>query len=159
MRDDEDTLFHYSPLLFECAPDPWPPSREMQQCVLEDIQQQFCTYMERALRDPDPWKAIRIMANAEKIFDAYIRERFTMLVPFRRELQADLHKAWRMARRQFIKRALLSPPNEFPLYVANARDPELGLDGPDAIEDLEAVVRHLETREPLNGDLRKRPRE
>jgi hypothetical protein len=154
MRDDEDNPFHYPAGFYECVNDPLPPSRETQECALFDIQVQFVECMERALAEPDPWVAIRIMVNCERILDTYARERFVMLAPVQRELQADLHKVWRMERRRFIKRALLSPANEFPLYVAAARDPKLGLDGPDADADFDAVVRHLEEGGPLNGDLR-----
>jgi hypothetical protein len=153
---NDDNPFHYPPGFYECANDPWPPSRETQECVLHDIKAQFVEYMTLAAQDPDPWVAIRIMANCERVLDAYTKERFTMLRPTQRELQADLHKVWRMARRKFIKRAMLSPPDEFPVYLANARDPELGLDGLDAIADCDAVERHLNEGVPLNEDLLKR---
>jgi Leu/Phe-tRNA-protein transferase len=156
MRDDDDSPFHYPAGFYESVTDPWPPSRETQECALFDIQVQFVECMERAVQDPDPWVAIKIMVNAERILDAYARGRFVMLAPVRDELRADLHKVWRMERRRFIRRALLSPADEFPRYLAAARDPKLGLDGPDADADFDAVVRHLEQGGPLYGDLRKR---
>jgi hypothetical protein len=155
--NDDKFPFHYSVLPFDEFPsDPIAPSAETQQDALDAVQQQFVRYMERAVEEPDPWIAIRIMVNCERILDSYTSEGFAMLVPVQAELQADLHMVWRMERRRFIKRALLSPANEFPLYVAAARDPKLGLDGPDADADFDAVVRHLEEGGPLYGDLRKR---
>jgi hypothetical protein len=157
---DEDNPFHYSVLPIDPFPgDPTPsPSAETQQCALDDIQHQFVAYMTVAVQDPDPWKAIRIIVNCEKILDTYTSEGFDLLAEFQIELQADLHKVWRMARRSFIKRALLSPAHEFPLYVADFRDPKLGLDGPDANADFDAVVQHIEEGGPLYEDLRKRGR-
>lgn len=152
---DEKFPFHYSVLPIDELPsDPKPLSPETQQDALDDIQAQFVEYMTLVVRDPDPWVAIRIMVNCERILDSYTSEGFVMLAPVQAKLQADLHKVWRMARRQFLKRALLSPAHEFPLYLADCRDPELGLDGPDAIADFDAVVRHLEEGGPLYGDLR-----
>ena len=155
---DEDNSFRYTVPLYECATDPWPPSRETQECALFDIKAQFVECMERVLADPDPWVAIKIMVNAERILDAYVRERFHMLAPVQAELKADLHKVWRMARRKFLRAALLSPAHEFPQFLATARDPKLGLDGVDADADFDAVVRHLEAGGPLFDDLRKRDR-
>lgn len=158
MRDEKDP-FHYSVLPIDEFPsDPRPPSAEIQQEALDDIKAQFVRYMTIAVQDPDPWVAIRIMVNCERILDSYTTEGFVMLAPVQAELQADLHKVWRMERRRFIKRALLSPADEFPRYLTTARDPKLGLDGPDADADFDAVVRHIEAGGPLFADLRKRDR-
>jgi hypothetical protein len=155
MRDDN--AFYFS-ILPTGDPDIPAPSPQIQQDALDDVQQQFVTLMEQAAVDPDPWKAIRIMVNAEKILGIYTNCRFNMLAKAEAEFQSDLHKIWRMARRQFIRRALLSPAHEFPLYLDDQRNPELCLDGPDALEDFHAVERHLDERQPLFDDLHKHQR-
>ena len=151
MRDEEGDHFHYSG-----DTNPTQPSAETQQEARDDIMQQFVTYMERALQEPDPWKAIRIMANGEQICDIYTSGGFDMLQGFQSELRRDLWKVWRMTRRRFIKAALLSPPHEFPLYFADMRNPELHLDGRDALADFKAVCKHLDRGKPLFAGLRRR---
>ena len=133
---------------------PTSPSAETQQEALDTVLHEFVAAMERAERDPDPWASIRIMANAEKILGIYCEEGFTELQEFRDELKSDLRKVWRMARRQHIKRALLSPPDEFQHYLADMH----GLDGPNALDDFHAVEAHLDLDQPLNEGLLKRQR-
>jgi hypothetical protein len=134
---DEDNQFHYSVLpIDEFSVDhPIAPSAETQQTALDDIEAQFVKYMKLARDDPDPWKAIQIISNAERILDEYVSAGFDRLAPFQAAVQRDLWNVWRCVRRQFLWRALLSPAHEFPRYLATARDPKLGLDGPDADAD------------------------
>jgi hypothetical protein len=154
----DDNPFHFSILPIDPFYDtkPTPPSAETQQDALNDIQQQFVTYMSRAVAERDAFKAVRLIANCERICDAYTSEKYPLLAKFQAELQSDMYKVWRMARRQFIKRALLSPAHEFPLYLADLRDPKLHLDDADSLADFHAVERHLDARQPLFADLHKR---
>jgi hypothetical protein len=134
----------------------WPVPEDVQRDALNEIATQIFEYVEEALKQRDPWEAASIMAKGERCLAGYTAEKFDQLLPLQQALQATLHTFWRMARRQFLKRALKAPDHEFPLYLATARDPKLGLDGPDADADFDAVVRHLEGGGPLYGDLRKR---
>ena len=116
---DEKFPFHYSVLPIDEFPsDPRPPSRETQQDALDDIEAQFVKYMKLARADPDPWAAIQIIINAERILDEYASAGFDRLAPFQAAVQRDLWNAWRCVRRQFIKRALLSPAHEFPGVIS-----------------------------------------
>jgi len=61
-----------------------------------------------------------------------------------------------MARRAYIRAALKCTDEELPLYLADMRDPKLGLDGDaDALADFRAAERHVDFGESLFGDLRK----
>ena len=133
---------------------PTAPSSDTQQEALDAILREFVSAMTEAEADPNPWRAIKVMVNCEKILDAYTSEGFDSLAEFQQELRADLRKVWRMARRQHIKRALLSPPHEFELYLDDMRH----LDGADAIADFHMVESHLDEGQSLFDDLRKQQR-
>jgi hypothetical protein len=120
------------------------------------VTQQFVEYMTRAVAERDPLKALRLLINAERICNSYTATGFVRLAELQGELQSNLHTIFCMARRQFIKRALLSPAHEFRLYLDDMRDPSLHLDGRDALADYERVIAHLDSGEPLNADLHKR---
>jgi hypothetical protein len=156
MRDD-DTI-HCSTLLLNPWPERqgWPIPEDIQNDTLQEIASQVIRYAEAALQQKDMKRAISVMVNGECLLAGYTAKRFYSLEPFQAHIHDTLNTIWRMARRQFIKRALLSPPHEFQLYLDDMRDPKLGLDGADAIADFEAVCRSLDSGEPLNADLRKR---
>ena len=67
--------------------------------------------------------------------------------------QATLFTFWRMARRQFLKRALKAPDHEYQFYLDTLR--EGWLDGLDALADFRATERHVDEGASLFGDLRK----
>jgi hypothetical protein len=89
------------------------------------------------------------MARAEKLIDIYVQEQFDELIPIQERLRRTLHTAWRMARRAYIRAALKCSDEEYPRYLADMRDPKLGLDGPDALDDFRAAERHVDLGVPL----------
>src|SRR6516164_6517225 len=97
MHDDEKYPFHYAVLPLDPLPDDYPtaPSAETQQYAIDDIEAQFVALMAQARQDPDPWKAIKIIINLEKMLDSYTSEGFDMIVPFQAAVQSDLRNVWR----------------------------------------------------------------
>jgi hypothetical protein len=106
------------------------------------------------LERDDVWKSLRIVAQAERLMGEYTSEGFYLLLPMQRDLQFTLHMAWRMARRQFIKHALLCPPNQTETYVRHFR--ELGWRGGEAVADFRAVEAALARGESIFDDLRRK---
>jgi hypothetical protein len=157
MRDyNGEPRFHFSVLPIDPLPSdrgkPTPPHIELEAFL--DVSGQILGYLSAALKNKDdPWKAFAVIAAGEKIVACYVNYQFLMMRPFHRQLQATLHKAWRCARRQFIKRALKAPDWEYPKYLATFK--EGWLDGEDAQEDFRAVERHLDEGLSLFGDLRR----
>jgi hypothetical protein len=133
----------------------WPVPDDMQRVALDEIATQIFHIVEEALKQKDdPWAAARVFARGERYVALYTAEKFTMLEPLHQALQATLHTFWRMARRQFIKRALKAPDHEYPLYLDTFR--EGWLDGVDAQADFRAAERHVDEGASLFGDLRRR---
>jgi hypothetical protein len=89
----------------------------------------------------NPWRAISVIARAEKVMQLYASHGFVSLLPIQRELQDTLHTAWRMSRRRFIKAALCAPDEDYDLYHQHFRSG--AFDGADAMDDWDAVERHL----------------
>jgi hypothetical protein len=99
--------------------------------------------------------ALKRFARAEKVIAQYTDVNFTMLEPMQQALQATLHTFWRIARRQFIKRALKAPDHEYSLYLDTFR--EGWLDGKDADEDFRAAERHVDEGARLMEGIWPRP--
>jgi hypothetical protein len=122
--------------------------------VFLEITGRLMGYVEAALKEPDPWKPIRIMAQAERLLGEYIEYNFHLLMPLQRQLQDTVFTAHRMARRFFIKRALTCSKEDQPFFDDYIRAGKL--EGPGAVEDYEAVERHLDFGKKLmNGLVRK----
>jgi hypothetical protein len=120
-----------------------PVPEQTQRQVLDEIASQLFEVLEEALkRRDDPWRAISIIARGERLLAQFTAVNFTMLEPFRRQVQATLHKQWRVARRRFIRAALKAPDHEYQSYLNTFR--EGWLDGPDALEDFQAAERHVD---------------
>jgi hypothetical protein len=157
--DDKDSIYdfdlHFLPHLDGLEGQPSLPSPWDQHEARAEVLHQLTSYLFFALKNKDdPWQPIKIMVRAERLVSIYVDAGFDLMEDLQAELQHTLHAAFRLARRQFIKRALLSPDHEFPLYVADMRDPALRLDGPDAIDDLAAVQAHLDHGRSLLDDLK-----
>jgi hypothetical protein len=119
--------------------------------VFLEITSKLLEYVETALKEPDPWKPIRIMAQAERLLAEYIEFNFHRLMPLQRQLQDTVFTAHRMARRAFIRRALTCPKEDQPFYDAFIKAGKL--EGPGAVEDYEAVERHLDFGKKLMNGL------
>ena len=130
----------------------------MCQDALDDILHEFVAAMTLAEDCADPMEAIRVMARAEKILGIFVEAGFGNCAEYRQELRNDLDTIRRMARRQFIKRALLAPNHEVEAYLADMHNPKLHFDGADASEEFEAACQHLDCGRPLNDGLLKRQR-
>jgi hypothetical protein len=126
---------------------------ETQRQVLDEMASQLFEVLEEALKQKDPWAAVKIFARGERIVAQYTAVNFTMLEPLHQALQATLHTFWRMARRQFLKRALKAPDHEYQFYLDTLR--EGWLDGLDAQADFRCAERHVDFGASLFGDLRK----
>jgi hypothetical protein len=156
MRDDDDIRIGYSVLPFNPLNfwDTSPVYPAIQRQALEDTARQIIDCLSEALkRKDDPWLAMRVIVRGESIVANYVRHRFETMEPFQRQMQGTIHKLWRCARRQFIKRALKAPDHEYQKYLATFR--EGWMDGPDALEDFQAAERHLDEGLSLFSDLRK----
>jgi hypothetical protein len=130
---------------------PTPPPPWVQCEVRDEIMRQLVGYVHHAItkRKDDVWKPFQIMARAEKLIDIYVQEQFDELIPLREDLRRSLHNAWRCVRRRYIRAALKCGAEELPLYLADMRDPKLGLDGPDGLDDFRAAERHVDLGVPL----------
>jgi hypothetical protein len=130
---------------------PTPPPLWVQLEVRDEIFRQLIGYLHHALtkHKDDVWKPFQYMARAEKLIDIYVQEQFDELIPMQERLRRTLHTAWRMARRAYIRAALKCSDEELPRYLADMRDPKLGLDGADALDDFRAAERHANLGAPL----------
>jgi len=145
MTDDDIPEIRCSTLNFNPWPERehWPVPNDTQRDTLHEIASQVIRYVEEAQKNKDdPSRAISIIVKGERLLGEYTAEKFDQLLPFQQALQAILHTFWRMARRQFIKRALKAPDHEYPEYLKTFR--EGWLDGPDSTEDFRAAVRHVD---------------
>ena len=139
-------------------PYPWlrhqPTDPRIQREAFLDVSEQILGYLSAAVKNKDnPWKAFEVIAKGEQIVAAYVQNGYPSMEPFQLQLQETLHKAWRCARRRFIRAALRAPDHEYQKYLATCK--EGWLDGPDAQEDFRAVERHLDEGLSLFGDLHK----
>jgi hypothetical protein len=144
------SVLPFSPI----AGDTDPPDPAIHREVFLEITSQLIEFLEAALKDrDDPNKPLRIIAQAERLMGEYTREGFYLLLPLQRDLQDTLHTAWRMARRQFIRKALRCQPHETETYVRYFR--ELGWKGAEAMEDFRAVEAALARGTSIFEDLRR----
>jgi hypothetical protein len=131
------------------------PTPEAEHVAFIDLTGQVIESISLALENKfDPWRAITVMAGAERLMDLYASHGFTSLLPLQRQLQATLHTAWRMARRRFVRAALRAPAQEYEAYQATFKSGMF--DGPDALADWHAVERHLDEGRALFSDLHRR---
>src|SRR5262249_20791676 len=94
------------------------PPRQLQREVCEEIVQQLIEHVQGVISKypDDVWLPFQILARAEKLITSYIEEEFDELVPLQQEVRRTLHTRWRMARRKFIRRALMCADDARPLY-------------------------------------------
>jgi hypothetical protein len=140
---------------------PWdkdePPDPGVHRDVFFEITSQLIKYLSAALKERDDvWKPFRIMAQAEKLMGEYTSEGFYLLLPIQRDLQDTLHTAWRMARRQFIRRALRCQPHETETFIRYFK--EFDWKGAEAMEDFRAVESALARGVSIFDDLRRHHR-
>ena len=132
-----------------------PVPEETQRQVLDEMMSQLFEVVEEALKQTDPWAAVKIFANGERIVARYIAVNFTILEPLHQALLATLETFWRMARRQFLKRALKAPDHEYQFYLDTLR--EGWLDGEGADEDFRCAERHVDEGARLMEGIWPRP--
>jgi hypothetical protein len=154
MRKDDPELkcsvLPFSPIFGDTDP----PNPTTHREVFLQITSQLIEFLCAALKErDDPNRPLRIIAQAEKLMDEYTREGFYLLAPIQRDLQDTLHTAWRMARRQFIRRALRCQPHETETFIRYFR--EFGWSGAEAMEDLRAVENALARGVSIFEDLRR----
>jgi hypothetical protein len=161
MRDNDDDLpFMYSvlPICLSLEERYLPVHPDSQRQAFFDVTGQIIEALSVALKKTkeDPWAAVRVIVKGERIVAEYVDEGFDLLEPFQRDLQDTLHTAWRMARRQFIRRALRCQPYETETFIRHFR--ELGSSGAEAMEDFRAVESALMRGVSIFEDLRRRHR-
>ena len=119
--------------------------------AFEQVSERYIELMEVALKSDDVWEPIRVMARAERIMELYAamwNDRW--FPPLQRQLQDALYTAHRIARRLFIRRALTCSKEQQPHNDAMMKSG--AWEGRGAIEDFDAVERHLdEGRRLLDG--------
>jgi hypothetical protein len=155
MRDDDPdiscSILPFNPL------DYWdrsPVDPDTQREAHDEIAAQMFRYVRLALKNKeDPWAALRTFARAERVLGEYVAFGFDKLEPLQRELQKGLYRAFRMARRVFIMRALRCPPNEKETYLQYFK--EFGWSGADAMEDFKEVQAILDRGEDFFKSLRR----
>jgi hypothetical protein len=153
MRDDPVIDCHVIPIN-PIIGDNSPPDPGVHREVFLEITSQLIDFLSEALKErDDPNRPLRIIAQAEKVIGMYTSIGFYLLDPIQRDLQDTLHTAWRMARRQFIRRALRCQPHEIDTYVRHFR--ELGWKGAEAMEDFRAVESALGQGVSIFEDLRR----
>jgi hypothetical protein len=155
MRDDDPQV---TCGVVPINPFPWqkgePPEPVTHSEVFLEITSQLIEFLEAALKErDDPDKPLRIIAQAENLMGTYTSEGFFLLEQIQRDLQDTLHTAWRMARRQFIRKALRCQPYETETYIQHFR--ELGWRGAEAMEDFHAVESALAEGRSIFEDLRR----
>jgi hypothetical protein len=149
MQDEDDLPnFHYKILPINLYP--WekglPPDAENEREALRDVSEQLIKYMTEALKHKDdPWRAIKIIAKAERIVSDYVQEDFCSFEPLQAGLQRTLRLTFRMARRAFIRSCFkhgMDPTTEGARFHDDTWD-----------EDFVAVERHLAEGRRLNEGL------
>jgi hypothetical protein len=144
-RDDDLSPFHFSvlPIDPENPFNPRPPSPEIEQEALTDILCQLVTHLTAAAKvsRSDPFRAIRVLANCERICAEYTG--FILLADFQRELKTNLRSALRKARRAFLREAFLCRKDEFPAYLQTMRDTGWRSSHAEAQADFDQVVHEL----------------
>jgi hypothetical protein len=152
MRDEDDLPEFYCSIL-NIVPrcdlhKSMPPEIEAQ--IYLEISAQLIEYLTEALKHKDdPHKAIKVMVRADKILGAYMAKEprpLPLLAPMKAGLEATLHIAARMARRNVIRWAMRG--NE---YCAREVHKVIG-DDDESREDVRAAERHLaEGRRLMEG--------
>jgi hypothetical protein len=155
MRFD-DNPFHFSVLPFPSKLRP--PSPATQQAVLDDISRQLIVFLSLAKKDKrNPFRALSILANCERVLDVYTSAGYDQLSEFKHALQTDLRTALRMARRYFIRQVLLSSKEELPDIMEEFYATGWKYRG-EALKDYKIVEAHIDYGMDLFADLHKRQR-
>jgi hypothetical protein len=151
--EDGDPALRYGSLPF-CFTDPDAPiNPEAHRLTFLDVGHQIIEHVEAALKRKDDRAAFRMMAKGERIVAAYVAEGFFLFEPFQQQLRESVYLSLRLARREFIRRALTCPEDRRPFYDEFIRSG--ALEGPGAVEDYEIVERHLDEGKALWDDLRR----
>jgi hypothetical protein len=158
VRDNDDDLpFTYRVLPICLSPEErdLPAHPDSQREAFFDITGQIIEHLSAALKKTkeDPWAAIKVIVKGERIVAEYVEEGFDLLAPIQRDLQDTLHTAWRMARRQFIRRALRCQPHETETFIRYFK--EFDWKGAEAMEDFRAVESALARGVSIFEDLRR----
>jgi hypothetical protein len=104
MRDDPEVTCGCLPIFLTDEDKYKLVDEDIQLEVFLEITGKLIEYVEAALQERgDPWKPIRIFAQAERLLGEYVEYNFHRLMPLQRELRDTVHTACRMARRFFIK--------------------------------------------------------
>jgi hypothetical protein len=109
-------------------------------------------YMFAAVKNKDPWQAIRLLIQAERLVGEYVVGGFERLIPLQEEFRDLLRDLIRVERRVVIRRALLCREKDIPRYTEVLR----AWEGPDATEDFWIVDRALKRGGDIFADLRRR---
>ena len=148
----DDPHFRYGTLpIFEKV---FPPDPNTHRVTFLDIGHQILEHLETAVKNKDERMAFRVMAKGERILNEYVAEGFSLCEPLQRQLQDSVFFSLRVMRREFIRRALTCAKEEQPQFDAFIKSGKL--EGPGAVEDYEAVERHLDEGRALFDDLRRK---
>jgi hypothetical protein len=122
-----------------------PALPSVQREALTDIQCQLVTHLVIAAKDKtDPFKAIRTLANCQKILAEYAAANFDLLAAYQHELKTNLRSALREARRTFFREAFLSRSmEEFATYKQVMLDAGWRTSHSEALEDYNTVVAEM----------------
>jgi hypothetical protein len=150
------SLLTFSPADFGV---PGPAVPDFQRAAHDEITAQLFDYLEKALQNKDdPWQAIKVIANGERILAIYVNAACDRLEPLRADLARTLHVAARMARRFFIKKAFSCSNEDYPKYNKWLREFGWSLGDPLVAEDYKAVRAHLDFGKALFADIHRRTR-
>jgi hypothetical protein len=157
MKDDPETPEINCSILPFNPYDYWdrsPVDPDIQCMAHDEIASQMFRYVRLAVMNKsDPWAALRIFARAERALGEYVSFGFDRLEPLRQEIQKGLYRAFRVARRVFIMRALRCPPDETETYLQYFK--EFGWNDADALEDFKEVQAILDRGEDFFMSLRR----
>jgi hypothetical protein len=141
MRDDDTAPFHLNvppvDLIFEATP------QDTQQLAFDDIINQLIGHLATAAKDKsDPLRPFRILSACHAVASAYKEAGFDIFAEFEQALRTDLHNAFRMARRVFLRSMFLAPPHEQQDFLKVLRETQWRTSG-ESGEDYERVVHEL----------------
>jgi hypothetical protein len=141
-----------SPNIFPDTEDiPIAPSAQRE--AFNEISGKAFRYCSEAYHNRDPWKAIRILINAEKVVGGYVLEGFNLLEPLQEAFRSLLRDLIRVERRIVIRRALLCKEDERPQWKEALKAWDFG---PDAVADYWAVEKALKRGADIFADLRRK---
>jgi hypothetical protein len=147
MREEKSQfVYRILPIDPDFPTNPRRPSPEIQQEALTDVLCQLVTYLAAAAKASrsDPFKAIRVLANCERILDSYASANFDLIGEYQRLLKTNLRAALRQARRTFFREAFLSRSmEEFSTYRQTMVDAGWRMSHPEAFEDYNTVVEEM----------------